>query len=172
MLLRLAPLLNKLTSAYTASSLPSSSSSAASSTGVIVPPILYGTAWKRERTRTLVLQALRAGFCGIDTACQPKHYAEDLVGDGVADAIAEGIITRSELYLQTKFTPLSGQVIRPLHAHSLRYCEPRNRLWCADVVRARIQRGFPTTPPRRRRTKCVSRWRPRFATFGQTTLTA
>ena len=77
---------------------------------VKMPPIIYGTAWKKDCTRQLVLKALRAGFRGIDTACQPRHYREELVGAGVADALAEGVIrSRSEVYLQTKFTPLSGQ---------------------------------------------------------------
>jgi diketogulonate reductase-like aldo/keto reductase len=70
-----------------------------------MPKMLYGTAWKQERTKELVAQALQSGFRGIDTACQPKHYREDLVGDGI---IASGI-DRSELFIQSKFTPLSGQ---------------------------------------------------------------
>lgn len=36
--------------------------------------MLYGTAWKAERTAKLVQQALEAGFRGIDTAAQPRHY--------------------------------------------------------------------------------------------------
>jgi diketogulonate reductase-like aldo/keto reductase len=31
----------------------------------------------------LVEQAVLAGFRGIDTACQPKHYREDLVGQAL-----------------------------------------------------------------------------------------
>lgn len=73
-----------------------------------MPPLLYGTAWKKERTSALVELALRLGFRGIDTACQPKHYDEAGVGAGVAECVARGI-TRESLYLQTKFTPLSGQ---------------------------------------------------------------
>jgi diketogulonate reductase-like aldo/keto reductase len=72
------------------------------------PPILYGTAWKKERTAGLVERAIELGFRGIDTACQPKHYDEPGVGRGVAAALSKGI-ARRELYLQTKFTPLSGQ---------------------------------------------------------------
>jgi diketogulonate reductase-like aldo/keto reductase len=79
-----------------------------SSSSTTMPGIIYGTAWKKERTAQLVREALRTGFRGIDTACQPKHYDEPGVGDGVAAWIAEGG-TRAELYLQTKFTPLSGQ---------------------------------------------------------------
>lgn len=69
------------------------------------PPIMYGTAWKKERTAELVLLALRAGFRGIDTACQPKHYNESAVGD----ALVESGVPRAEVYLQTKYTPLAGQ---------------------------------------------------------------
>lgn len=73
-----------------------------------VPPIIYGTAWKKDATARLVEQALSLGFRGIDTACQPKHYNEPGVGEGVAAATARGM-ERSALYLQTKFTPLDGQ---------------------------------------------------------------
>ncbi len=73
-----------------------------------MPMLLYGTAWKKERTAQLVEQALRCGFRGIDTACQPKHYHEPGVGAGMA-AFAQGKLSRSELYLQSKFTSLSGQ---------------------------------------------------------------
>lgn len=72
------------------------------------PYLIYGTAWKKERTTELVLQAWRAGFRAFDTACQPKHYREDLVGEALRQLFRQGI-QRSELYLQTKFTPLSGQ---------------------------------------------------------------
>lgn len=72
------------------------------------PALLYGTAWKQERTAHYVAAALRAGFRGFDTACQPKHYDEAGVGAGIA-ACSELAIARSALYLQTKFTPLSGQ---------------------------------------------------------------
>ena len=78
------------------------------SAGVRMPRLLYGTAWKKERTETLVSAALRAGFRGIDTACQPKHYHEPGVGDAIAAALGEGM-SRADLYIQTKFTPLGGQ---------------------------------------------------------------
>ena len=76
--------------------------------GVLMPPIIYGTAWKKDRTAVLVEQAINLGFRGIYTACQPKHYNEAGVGDGIAACLQRGIV-RSELYLQSKFTPLSGQ---------------------------------------------------------------
>ena len=45
-----------------------------SNQGVQLPPIIYGTAWKKEQTAELVDQAITLGFRGIDAACQPKHY--------------------------------------------------------------------------------------------------
>lgn len=79
-----------------------------SAQGVKMPPIIYGTAWKGERTAALVEQAINLGFRGIDTACQPRHYNESGAGDGVAACLRRGL-DRSELYLQSKFTPFSGQ---------------------------------------------------------------
>jgi diketogulonate reductase-like aldo/keto reductase len=78
------------------------------SAGVKMPCILYGTAWKKERTADLVSNALQAGFRGIDTACQPKHYNEQLVGVALQRMKEQGI-ERGALYLQTKFTPISSQ---------------------------------------------------------------
>lgn len=78
------------------------------SAGISMPPIIYGTAWKKERTADLVVQAVTAGFRGIDTACQPKHYNEPLVGEAL-NRLKKFGIDREALYLQTKFTPLSGQ---------------------------------------------------------------
>jgi diketogulonate reductase-like aldo/keto reductase len=84
-----------------------------SARGTLVPRILYGTAWKKERTAALVERALVAGFRGIDTACQPKHYDEPGVGRGVAAALRSGL-RREQLYLQTKFTTSDGQDPRRL----------------------------------------------------------
>lgn len=73
------------------------------------PELLYGTAWKEERTAALTELALRTGFRGIDTANQRRHYFEAGVGAAVADAIARGMLARSDLFLQTKFTYAPGQ---------------------------------------------------------------
>lgn len=75
--------------------------------GVESPRILYGTAWKEDRTERLVADALREGFRGIDTACQPKHYDEAGVGRGIARCLEQNL-ARADLYLQTKFTPVGG----------------------------------------------------------------
>jgi diketogulonate reductase-like aldo/keto reductase len=73
------------------------------------PAFLYGTAWKEERTAALTEAALRAGFRGIDTANQRRHYFEAAVGEGLATAYRAGIVTRGDLFLQTKFTYRGGQ---------------------------------------------------------------
>lgn len=70
--------------------------------------LIYGTAWKKEKTASLVVKAIKYGFKGIDTACQPKHYFEPGVGQALKELAAVGI-TRDEIFLQTKFTPLTGQ---------------------------------------------------------------
>lgn len=77
--------------------------------GVAVPTFLYGTAWKEEGTEGLVRAALAAGFRGIDTANQRRHYHEAGVGRALRAAWAGGEVTREELFLQTKFTHLGGQ---------------------------------------------------------------
>jgi diketogulonate reductase-like aldo/keto reductase len=68
----------------------------------MIPKLIYGTAWKKDRTADLVEQAVLAGFQGIDTACQPKHYNEAGVGEAL-------MRLGRPLFIQTKFTPVSGQ---------------------------------------------------------------
>src|SRR5688572_19190291 len=69
------------------------------------PGILYGTAWKEQRTEALVRLALTAGFRAIDTANQRKHYVESAVGA----ALRSAAVPRTQLFLQTKFTYARGQ---------------------------------------------------------------
>ncbi|MBS0184542.1 MAG: aldo/keto reductase [Nitrospira sp.] len=75
---------------------------------VSVPSFMYGTAWKKDATTKLVLQAVEAGFTAIDTANQLVHYNEAKVGEALLQLAKQGI-TRDKLFLQTKFTPLNGQ---------------------------------------------------------------
>lgn len=82
-------------------------------TGVKMPRLIYGTAWKKERTADLVFKAISEGFSGIDTACQPRHYEEKGVGDGLQRAILQGI-SREDIFLQTKFTPSGGQDLKSI----------------------------------------------------------
>eukprot|EP01035_Chromulina_nebulosa_P019591 gene19591-25494_t len=74
-----------------------------------IPSLIYGTAWKKERTKDLVELAVKTGFRGIDTACQPKHYNEPGIGLALQQLYQDNIITRSDIFLQTKFTPIRGQ---------------------------------------------------------------
>jgi len=71
------------------------------------PTFIYGTAWKKDATTQLVQTAVKAGFNAIDTANQPKHYSEWLVGQALEALSREGV-SRDSLFLQTKFTPLDG----------------------------------------------------------------
>ena len=74
-----------------------------------LPDFVYGTAWKEDRTAALTERALCMGFLAIDTANQRKHYFETGVGEGLAAAYRNGIVTRADLFLQTKYTYQRGQ---------------------------------------------------------------
>jgi len=74
-----------------------------------VPRFLYGTAWKEDETQRLTEFALQQGFRGIDTANQRRHYNEAAVGQAISASIARDLVTRDDLFLQTKFTFRSGQ---------------------------------------------------------------
>ncbi len=76
---------------------------------VQVPRFLYGTAWKENETKRLTGLALEAGFRGIDTANQRRHYHEGAVGEALETSIARGLVTRGDIFLQTKFTFARGQ---------------------------------------------------------------
>ncbi|KAJ6500192.1 NADP-dependent oxidoreductase domain-containing protein [Mycena vitilis] len=71
--------------------------------------LIYGTAWREHRTAALVEKAVLKGFRAIDTACQPKHYREDLVGEALLTLQNKHGIKRKDLFLQTKYTPTGGQ---------------------------------------------------------------
>jgi diketogulonate reductase-like aldo/keto reductase len=77
--------------------------------GVRIPRLLYGTAWKEDATARLVRMAIGAGFRGIDTANQRRHYHEAGVGEALAAAFKAGTVRREDLFLQTKFTFRDGQ---------------------------------------------------------------
>ncbi len=75
---------------------------------VALPSFMYGTAWKKEATAPLVLQAVQAGFRALDTANQLIHYEEARVGEALVTLAGQGI-TRDQLFLQTKYTSANGQ---------------------------------------------------------------
>ena len=71
------------------------------------PSFIYGTAWKEDATAELVEKAVSTGFSAIDTANQPRHYQEHLVGEALLRLESKGI-KREGLFLQSKFTPANG----------------------------------------------------------------
>lgn len=79
-----------------------------------MPSFVYGTAWKKDATTGLVIKAVSMGFRAIDTANQPRHYQEPLVGESLLALEKKGI-SRDSLFLQTKFTPADG------HDHRIPY---------------------------------------------------
>ena len=68
---------------------------------VLVPQMIYGTAWKKEHSARLVEMALLEGFVGIDTACQPKHYNEFGVGEGLQKPFPKGFNVNLFSYKQS-----------------------------------------------------------------------
>ncbi len=73
------------------------------------PQFLYGTAWKKSSTKQCVLDALKAGYRGIDTANQLKHYDEKQVGLALFEAYQTLSLKREDLFIQTKYTFQHGQ---------------------------------------------------------------
>lgn len=63
------------------------------------PAFIYGTAWKKDQTKKLVKEAIVQGFRRVDTAAQPRHYQEALVGEALREAYTEGLVTRADLYV-------------------------------------------------------------------------
>ena len=63
---------------------------------------------EKEATTQLVQQAVAAGFTAIDTANQLIHYEEALVGEALLELAKQGT-PRDRLFLQTKFTSVTGQ---------------------------------------------------------------
>lgn len=62
-------------------------------------PFIYGTAWKKSRTEELVQMAVAKGFRKFDTAAQPKHYQEPLVGAALREAYKDGNLKREDIYV-------------------------------------------------------------------------
>lgn len=98
-----------------------------------IPNMIYGTAWKKENTTALVFEALKQGFRAVDTACQPRHYREDLVGLGLQKAYDEQIVKRENLFIQTKFTPIDGQ-----DKNNMPYLE-------SDEIEIQVEKSFETS---------------------------
>ncbi|KAI6021524.1 NADP-dependent oxidoreductase domain-containing protein [Pisolithus microcarpus] len=95
------------------------------------PKIIYGTAWKGERTAQLVMNAFLQGFRALDTACQPKHYREDLVGEALERLQAASMIfCAKSTTVQTKRSYLDSYLL-----HSpLRTMDATLEAWSALIA--------------------------------------
>ncbi|KAF1998480.1 aldo-keto reductase-like protein [Amniculicola lignicola CBS 123094] len=80
---------------------------------------IYGTAWKKDKTKELVKEAVANGFRAIDTAAQPRHYQEPLVGEALQELYRSGLVKRQDIYLQTKYTTPAGQDLNNMPYHPL-----------------------------------------------------
>ncbi|KAL0940711.1 putative aldo/keto reductase [Colletotrichum truncatum] len=91
----------------------------ATNTVAPIPRLIYGTAWKKAQTAPLVVSALSAGFRGLDTAAS-HHYYEEGVGAGLRTWLSQnpGLLPRSSLYIQTKFSPSPSHLPIPDQVHS------------------------------------------------------
>lgn len=81
--------------------MPYSDQPTVTASGVEIPLLGFGT-WQLEAddARRMVREALRIGYRHIDTAWIYKN--EKAVGDGIADAVAEGIVAREDVFVTTK----------------------------------------------------------------------
>ncbi|WP_312145480.1 aldo/keto reductase [Brevundimonas sp.] len=81
--------------------MPYSDQPTLSASGVEIPLLGFGT-WQLEGddARRMVREALRIGYRHIDTAWIYKN--EKAVGDGIADAVAEGTVARDDIFVTTK----------------------------------------------------------------------
>lgn len=95
--------------------------------------MIYGTAWKKEQTSRLVEEAILTGFRAVDTACQPKHYREDLVGIGLENSFKNSNLKREDIFIQTKFTPIDGQ-----DKTNMPYLE-------SDNIEIQVEKSFETS---------------------------
>jgi len=132
--------------------------------GTRVPRLLYGTAWKEDRTEGLVIDALDAGFRGIDTANQRKHYVEQAVGQAVQNKLREGFIRREDLFLQTKFTFRDGQDDRlpydpaaPIADQVAQSFASSLEHFGVEALDSLVLTGHRSERPRRRRPRGVAR---------------
>ncbi|RYC64814.1 hypothetical protein CHU98_g1426 [Xylaria longipes] len=74
------------------------------SSGRIHPYLIYGTAFKKNRTQELTEKALERGFEGVDSANFPTSYEESQVGEAIQKALRLGV-KREDILVQTKFAP-------------------------------------------------------------------
>lgn len=68
--------------------------------------IMYGGAWKGPHAEQNVLDAISLGYRSFDTAnVYPASYNETAMGAAFNRAFLDGLISRNDVFIQTKFTP-------------------------------------------------------------------
>lgn len=94
--------------------------SIALNTGRSIPSVGIGF-WKVEKpaTANVVVEAIKAGYRHLDCACDYGNEKE--VGDGIRQAIADGLCTRDELWITSKLwnTYHRAEHVRPAIEKSL-----------------------------------------------------
>ena len=104
-----------------------------------MPRLMYGTAWKEERTAEAVTAALQAGFRAIDTANQRKHYHEAGVGEAVAPFLAEhgrSSCRASSPTCADRITACPMIRARARRSRSTRALSPRWSTWASGTLTA------------------------------------
>jgi diketogulonate reductase-like aldo/keto reductase len=114
-----------------------------------IPDILYGTAFKFDKSTSLVSEALTAGFRAIDTAGSRAAYREELVGNGIEAALTSGLVTRGELYVST-ISPFSSPNLSQETCLTIHRSKPSSRLSRQE----KIQLSTRMTRPR----ASLNRW--------------
>src|SRR5215211_3318272 len=93
-----------------------------------LPSIIYGTAWKQDRTRALTSQAIEYGFRAFDTANQRKHYVEEAVGAAIQDALSSGVVTREDILFKRsshiQVVKTTAFLITSILTSAFRYANP------------------------------------------------
>ncbi|PTB59751.1 hypothetical protein M431DRAFT_478776 [Trichoderma harzianum CBS 226.95] len=113
-----------------------------------IPLLLYGTAWKEERTAHLTETAVLKGFTCIDTANYPTAYNEKLTGDGIAAALKSGVKRRdlfiySHIMLRSKQNSRqSGLTIRSLGVSNFKLPQIKEVYANATVKPVIVQNRF------------------------------
>lgn len=85
--------------------------------GFELPLLIFGTGGLADRTSELVLEALRVGFRGLDTATHPEDGSGfDYDQPGVRDGLARSLLPRSSVFILTKVHPADFGYLKTLRA--------------------------------------------------------
>merc|ERR1711904_206779 len=77
-----------------------------------MPRMIYTTSSQKEGTEEYVTYAVRAGFQGVQTSGQVKHFNEPGVGRGLQSLFKSGV-DREKLFIQTSVNPFFAAELSP-----------------------------------------------------------